>query len=156
MFMGSEGRRRLESGLVFRRWWLSLREARRILGQVRGRVEFEGVRGRPADRARYQGDCRVAALLAMTTRHDNGAAPLPVMTGDGRTIYARAAFADVEMMSGFAVDITRAVADGAMVEVDAEAAPPALHVLGEAISGLRWIRQRVRKRAFADGRVAQR
>jgi predicted aconitase with swiveling domain len=41
-----------------------------------------------------------------------------------------AAFADATMMSGFAVDITRAVPDGAMVEVDAEAVPPVLRVLG--------------------------
>ncbi len=40
-----------------------------------------------------------------------------------------AALADVTMMSGFQVDITRAVPDGALVQVDAEAAPPALRVL---------------------------
>jgi predicted aconitase with swiveling domain len=41
-----------------------------------------------------------------------------------------AAFADATMMSGFEVDITRAVPDGALVEVDAEATPPVLRVLG--------------------------
>jgi predicted aconitase with swiveling domain len=41
-----------------------------------------------------------------------------------------AAFADATMMSGFAVDITRAVPDGAMVEVDAEAVPAVLRVIG--------------------------
>jgi hypothetical protein len=41
-----------------------------------------------------------------------------------------AAFADATMMSGFAVDITQAVPDGALVEVDAEAMPPVLRVLG--------------------------
>jgi len=41
-----------------------------------------------------------------------------------------AAFADTTMMSGFAVDITLAVPDGALVEVDAEATPPVLRVLG--------------------------
>ena len=40
-----------------------------------------------------------------------------------------AALAESTMMSGFAVDITRAVADGALVEVDAEATPPVLRVL---------------------------
>ncbi len=40
-----------------------------------------------------------------------------------------AALADMTMMSGFQVDITRAVPDGALVQVDAEAAPPALRVL---------------------------
>ena len=41
-----------------------------------------------------------------------------------------AALADVTMMSGFEVDITRAVADGASVEVDTAASPPELRVLG--------------------------
>ena len=47
-----------------------------------------------------------------------------------------AALADVTMMSGFGVDITRAVQDGALVQVDAEANPPLLRVLGQADSGL--------------------
>ena len=42
-----------------------------------------------------------------------------------------AALADVTMMSGFALDITRAVADNALVEVDAEATPPVLRVLDQ-------------------------
>ena len=41
-----------------------------------------------------------------------------------------AALADVTMMSGFDVDITRAVQDGALVQVDATAVPPVLRVLG--------------------------
>ena len=40
-----------------------------------------------------------------------------------------AALADATMMSGFTVDITRAVPDGALVEVDAEATPPTLRVV---------------------------
>jgi hypothetical protein len=40
-----------------------------------------------------------------------------------------AALAGATMMSGFAVDITRAVPDGALVEVDAEATPPVLRVI---------------------------
>jgi hypothetical protein len=40
-----------------------------------------------------------------------------------------AAFADATMMSGFEVDITRAVPNGALVEVDTEAVPPVLWVL---------------------------
>jgi predicted aconitase with swiveling domain len=40
-----------------------------------------------------------------------------------------AALADATMMSGFGVDITKAVPDGAIVEVDAEATPPVLRVL---------------------------
>jgi uncharacterized protein len=40
-----------------------------------------------------------------------------------------AALADVTMMSGFQVDITRAVPDGAAVEVDAEGIPPVLRIL---------------------------
>jgi hypothetical protein len=43
-----------------------------------------------------------------------------------------AAFADATMMSGFDVDITRAVPDGALVEVDAEAVPPVLRMAGPA------------------------
>jgi predicted aconitase with swiveling domain len=40
-----------------------------------------------------------------------------------------AALAGTTMMSGFAVDITRAVPDAALVEVDAEATPPVLRVI---------------------------
>jgi hypothetical protein len=40
-----------------------------------------------------------------------------------------AALADFTMISGFAVDITAAVPDGAMVEVDTESNPPCLRVL---------------------------
>jgi len=40
-----------------------------------------------------------------------------------------AALADVRMMSGFEVDITKAVPDGAPVEVDVQATPPVLRVL---------------------------
>ena len=43
-----------------------------------------------------------------------------------------AALASATMMSGFAVDITCAVPDGALVEVDAEAVPPVLRILGQA------------------------
>ena len=42
------------------------------------------------------------------------------------------ALADFTMISGFDVDITQAVPDGAMVEVDPEADPPCLRVLGDA------------------------
>jgi hypothetical protein len=41
-----------------------------------------------------------------------------------------AALADATMMSGFPVDITKAVFDGALVEVDAEATPPVLRLIG--------------------------
>ena len=41
-----------------------------------------------------------------------------------------AALADFTMISGFDVDITDFVPDGAMVEVDPEADPPCLRVLG--------------------------
>jgi predicted aconitase with swiveling domain len=43
-----------------------------------------------------------------------------------------AAFADTTIMSGFDVDITQAVPDGGLVEVDAEAAAPVLRVLDRA------------------------
>jgi predicted aconitase with swiveling domain len=42
-----------------------------------------------------------------------------------------AALADFTMISGFTVDITQAVPDGALVEVDPEADPPCLRVLEE-------------------------
>ena len=42
-----------------------------------------------------------------------------------------AALADFTMISGFTVDITAAVPDGALVEVDPEASPPCLRVLPE-------------------------
>ena len=42
-----------------------------------------------------------------------------------------AALADFTMISGFDVDITDFVPDGAMVEVDPEADPPCLRVLAE-------------------------
>jgi uncharacterized protein len=40
-----------------------------------------------------------------------------------------AAFAGTTLMSGFAVDITRAVPDGALVELDPTTAPPVLRIL---------------------------
>ncbi len=46
-----------------------------------------------------------------------------------------AALADATMISGFAVDITRAVPDGALVEIDPEATPPVLRVIAEDGSG---------------------
>ena len=42
-----------------------------------------------------------------------------------------AAFADFTMMSGFAVDITSVVPDGALVEVDPESDPPCLRILSQ-------------------------
>ena len=41
------------------------------------------------------------------------------------------ALAEFTMISGFAVDITAAVPDGALVEVDPEADPPSLRILPE-------------------------
>ena len=43
-----------------------------------------------------------------------------------------AALADFTMMSGFETDITQAVPDGALVEVDPESDPPCLQILGDA------------------------
>ena len=42
-----------------------------------------------------------------------------------------AALADFTMMSGFALDITQAVPDGALVDVDTESDPPCLRILAE-------------------------
>jgi predicted aconitase with swiveling domain len=43
-----------------------------------------------------------------------------------------AAFADATLMSGFGVDITRAVPDGALVEVDPESSPAMLRIISAA------------------------
>ncbi|MBW4025729.1 MAG: hypothetical protein HIU92_21915 [Proteobacteria bacterium] len=43
----------------------------------------------------------------------------------------RAALAGTTMMSGFAVDITQAVPDGALVEIDPTATPPMLRLVPE-------------------------
>ncbi len=43
-----------------------------------------------------------------------------------------AAFAGTTLMSGFAVDITQAVPDGALVELDPTASPPVLRILADA------------------------
>ncbi|MBW4091801.1 MAG: DUF126 domain-containing protein [Proteobacteria bacterium] len=45
-----------------------------------------------------------------------------------------AALAGTTMMSGFAVDITKAVPDGALVELDPTATPPVLRLVPEASS----------------------
>ncbi len=42
-----------------------------------------------------------------------------------------AALADFSMVSGFATDITQAIPDGAMVEVDPESDPPFIRILPE-------------------------
>ena len=44
-----------------------------------------------------------------------------------------AVLADFTMMSGFETDITQAVPDGALVEVDPESDPPCLRILAEAV-----------------------
>ena len=40
-----------------------------------------------------------------------------------------AALADFTMMSGFEIDITQAVPDGALIEVDPDSDPPCLRIL---------------------------
>lgn len=42
-----------------------------------------------------------------------------------------AAFDDLPMSSGFAIDITRAVPDGALIETDPVGEPPSLHLIAE-------------------------
>ncbi len=42
-----------------------------------------------------------------------------------------AALADFTMISGFAIDITAAVPNGALIEVDPESDPPCLRILSE-------------------------
>ena len=45
-----------------------------------------------------------------------------------------AALADFTMMSGFEIDITQAVPDGALVEVDPTSDPPCLRILSSTLS----------------------
>jgi predicted aconitase with swiveling domain len=61
-----------------------------------------------------------------------GVAPAALVLNSVNPIMVQgAALADFTMMSGFAVDITGAVPDGALVEVDPESRPPCLRVLPE-------------------------
>jgi predicted aconitase with swiveling domain len=66
-------------------------------------------------------------LHEMTTR---GVIPAALVLNTVNPIMVQgAAFADFTMISGFALDITSAVSDGALVEVDTESTPPCLRIL---------------------------
>jgi predicted aconitase with swiveling domain len=73
----------------------------------------------------------VATALMLHEMGARGIVPAALVFNSVNPIMVQgAAFADATMMSGFEVDITRAVPDGARVEVDAEATPPMLRVIG--------------------------
>jgi predicted aconitase with swiveling domain len=66
-------------------------------------------------------------LHEMTAR---GVMPAALVLNRANPIMAQgAAFADFTLMSGFDVDITAEIPNGALVEVDAEADPPCLRIL---------------------------
>jgi predicted aconitase with swiveling domain len=68
-------------------------------------------------------------LHEMTAR---GVMPAALVLNRANPIMVQgAAFADFTMLSGFDVDTTDVVPDGALVEVDAESDPPCLRVLSE-------------------------
>jgi uncharacterized protein len=61
-----------------------------------------------------------------------GAAPAALVLNRVNPIMVQgAAFADFTMISGFDCDITEAVPNGALVEIDPEHDPPLLRILGE-------------------------
>jgi predicted aconitase with swiveling domain len=69
-------------------------------------------------------------LHEMTAR---GVMPAALVLNASNPIMVQgAALADFTMLSGFAVDITAVVPNGALVEVDPEADPPCLRILDEA------------------------
>jgi predicted aconitase with swiveling domain len=72
----------------------------------------------------------VATAWMMHEMASRGVMPAALVLNRVNPIMAQgAAFADFTMMSGFDVDITTVVPDGAMVELDPESDPPVLRVL---------------------------
>jgi predicted aconitase with swiveling domain len=72
----------------------------------------------------------VASAWMLHEMKARGVIPAALVLNAVNPIMAQgAALADFTMLSGFAVDITQAIANGAMVEVDATAARPFIRVL---------------------------
>jgi uncharacterized protein len=72
----------------------------------------------------------VATAWMLHEMQSRGVVPAALVLNVVNPIMAQgAALADFTMVSGFATDITQAVPDGAMVEVDPEADPPCLRIL---------------------------
>ena len=75
----------------------------------------------------------VATAWMLHEMQVRGVAPAALVLNTVNPIMVQgAALADFTLMSGFGIDITLAVPDGAMVEVDPESDPPCLRVLGHA------------------------
>ena len=72
----------------------------------------------------------VATAWMLHEMQSRGVVPVALVLNVVNPIMAQgAALADFTMVSGFATDITQAVPNGAMVEVDPEADPPCLRIL---------------------------
>jgi predicted aconitase with swiveling domain len=72
----------------------------------------------------------VATAWMLHEMASRGAMPAALVLNRVNPIMVQgAALADFTMLSGFAVDITTAVPDGALVEVDPETDPPCLRLL---------------------------
>jgi predicted aconitase with swiveling domain len=72
----------------------------------------------------------VATAWMLHEMASRGMAPAALVFNTVNPIMVQgAALAGFSMMSGFATDITRAVPDGAMVEIDCTASPPTLRIL---------------------------
>jgi predicted aconitase with swiveling domain len=75
----------------------------------------------------------VATAWMLHEMQARGIAPAALVLNTVNPIMVQgAALADFTMMSGFASDITQAVADGALIEIDPECDPPCLRILDDA------------------------
>lgn len=75
----------------------------------------------------------VATAWMLHEMQARGIVPLALVLNTVNPIMVQgAALAGFTMMSGFAADITQAVPDGALVEVDPESDPPCLRILDPA------------------------
>lgn len=74
----------------------------------------------------------VATAWMLHEMQSRGVVPLALVLNTVNPIMVQgAALADFTMMSGFDTDITQAVPNGAMVEVDPESDPPRLRILAK-------------------------
>jgi len=75
----------------------------------------------------------VATAWMLREMAARGVVPLALVLNEVNPIMVQgAAFAEFTMMSGFGLDITGAVPDGAEVELDTEAQPPCLRIVADA------------------------
>ena len=88
--------------------------------------------GPPVDAAiKTRSGRRTRPVVLVTGSAARGVMPAALVLNAVNPIMVQgAALADFTMISGFGVDITQVVPDGALVEVDPESDPPCLRVLG--------------------------